>query len=111
MVPSLRTSVPFLSELLTLLEIRLLFAYDKGVPERWCTVTVTDEQGRRYSLDVEASSTYDVAHLYVAHTKTNPAACFPTLTLATVFEVVASGRVYQVRGAALQRWIAAAAGS
>lgn len=76
------------------------------MPERWCTVTVTDEAGRRHSLDVQASSTFDAAHLYVAQAKTNPDARLPLPTLATVFEVVTSGRVYRVKGAALQRWIA-----
>ena len=75
------------------------------VPERWCTVTVTDEEGCRHSLDVQASSTFDAAHLYVAHAKINPDAHLPVPTLATVFEVVTSGRVYRVKGAALQRWI------
>jgi hypothetical protein len=87
-------------------DIRLVFAYHVGVPERWGTVTVTDDPGRRHSLDVQASSTYDAAHLYVAHVKTNTATQFPVPTLATVFEVVTAGRVYYVKGAALQRWIA-----
>jgi len=39
------------------------------MPEHWCTVTVTDANGRRHSLDVIASSTYDAAHLYVTHAK------------------------------------------
>jgi hypothetical protein len=73
--------------------------------ERWCTVTVTDEEGRRHSLDVRASSTYDAAHLYVTHAKTQPVAGLPVPTLATTFEVVTAGRVYRVSGAALQRWI------
>jgi len=77
-----------------------------NVAERWCTVTVTDEEGRRHSLDVQASSTFDAAHLYVARAKTNASAQLPIPTLATVFEVVTSGRVYSVKGAALQRWIA-----
>jgi hypothetical protein len=74
------------------------------VPDRWCRVTVTDDKGRRHSLDVQACSTYDAAHLYVAHAKTH-AAQFPIPTLATIFEVVTTGRVYRVEGAALQRWI------
>lgn len=75
------------------------------MPERWCTVTVTDESGRRRSLDVIASSTYDAAHLYVAHAKEQPQAGLPVPTLATVFEVVNGGKVFTVEGAALQRWI------
>jgi hypothetical protein len=73
------------------------------VPEHWWTVRVTDEKGR---LDVQASSTFDAAHLYVPHTKNNPGAQLPVLTLATVFEIVTSGRIYRVKGGALQRWIA-----
>jgi hypothetical protein len=58
------------------------------VAERWCTVTVTDQQGRRRSLDVRATSIYDAAHLYVTHAKQNRAANLPAPTVATVFEVV-----------------------
>jgi hypothetical protein len=75
------------------------------MPERWCTVTVTDADGRRHSLDLIASSTYDAAHLYVAHAKEQPHAGLPVPTLATLFEVVNGGKVYAVDGAALQRWI------
>jgi hypothetical protein len=75
------------------------------MPDRWCTVTVTDAEGRRHSLDVLASSTFDAAHLYVARAKQNPAPSLPAPTLATVFEVVFGGRIYRVEGAALQRWI------
>jgi hypothetical protein len=75
------------------------------MPERWCTVTVTDADGRRHSLDLIASSTYDAAHLYVAHAKEQPHAGLPVPTLATLFEVVSGGKVYAVDGAALQRWI------
>ena len=74
------------------------------MPARWCTVTVTDEQGRRHSLDVQACSTFDAAHLYVVRAKSHPAE-LPIPTVATVFEVVTAGRVYRVEGAALQRWI------
>ena len=73
--------------------------------ERWCTVTVTDGDGRRHSLDVRTTSTYDAAHLYVTHAKTQPQARLPLPTVATVFEVVTDGRVHRVTGAALQRWI------
>ena len=43
---------------------------------RWCTVTVTDGEGKRYSLDVNASSSYDAAHLYLTHVKEQPACGF-----------------------------------
>jgi hypothetical protein len=75
------------------------------MPEHWCMVTVTDAAGRRHSLDVIASSTYDAAHLYVTHAKAQPRAGLPVPTLTTVFEVVNGGKVYTVEGAALQRWI------
>jgi hypothetical protein len=75
------------------------------MPEHWCTVTVTDAEGRRHSLDVIASSTYDAAHLYVAHAKEQPQAGLPVPNPTTVFEVVNAGKVYTVEGAALQRWI------
>jgi len=32
---------------------------------RWCTVTVTDQDGRRHRVDVEATSTFDAAQLFV----------------------------------------------
>jgi len=73
---------------------------------RWCTVTVTDPDGHRHSLDVLADSTYDAAHLFVVEAKKERAVGLPKPTLATVFEVVANGKVYRVAGAALQRWIA-----
>lgn len=73
--------------------------------ERWCTVTVVESGGRRHSLDVRASSTYDAAHLYVVQAKMQPHAGLPLPTRATVFEVVTDGRVHRVSGTALQRWI------
>ena len=54
-------------------------------------------------MDVHAASTYDAAHMYVAHAKNR--ADLPAPTLTTIFEVVTAGRVYRVHGAALQRWI------
>ncbi len=72
---------------------------------RWCTVTVIDPDGRRHSLDLLADSTYDAAHLFVVEAKKERAEALPMPTLATVFEVVADGKVYHVAGAALQRWI------
>ena len=72
---------------------------------RWCTVTVSDPDGRRHSLDVLADSTYDAAHLFVVEAKKERAVGLPKPTLATAFEVVANGKVYRVAGRALQRWI------
>src|SRR3954452_3574384 len=59
---------------------------------KWCTVTVTDSEGKRYSLDVNATSSYDAAHLYLTHVKSNPACGFPIRTTSTVFEIVTDGR-------------------
>ncbi len=72
---------------------------------KWCTVTTTDPDGRRHSLDVLADSSYDAAHLFVVNAKTEQNGGLPKPTLATMFEVVADGRVYYVAGAALQHWI------
>ena len=65
---------------------------------RWCTVTVTDQDGRRHSVDVQATSTFDAAHLFVVEAKKERAVGLPKPTLATVFEVVAAGKVYRVTG-------------
>jgi hypothetical protein len=76
---------------------------------KWCTVTVIDPDGKRHSMDVQADSTYDAAHVYVATAKSQQAAMLPgrapVPTLATVFEVVCDAKVYRVEGAALERWI------
>jgi hypothetical protein len=81
---------------------------------RWCTVTVTDQDGRRHSVDVQATSTFDAAHLFVVEAKKERAVGLPKPTLATVFEVIAAGKVsnsmrvsalYRVTGTALQTWI------
>jgi hypothetical protein len=66
--------------------------------ERWCTVSVTDPSGRRYSVDVLATSVFDAAHICVAHAKATPRAGFPPLTVETLFEVVIDGKVYRVAG-------------
>jgi len=73
--------------------------------EKWCTVTVTDSEGKRYSLDVNATSSYDAAHLYLTHVKGNPASRFPVPTTSTVFEVVTDGRILRVDGYRLKKWI------
>ena len=56
-------------------------------------------------MDIQATSTFDAAHLYVVEAKKERAVGLPTPTLATVFEVVTAGKVYRVTGVALQRWI------
>lgn len=72
---------------------------------KWSTVTVIDREGRRYSLDVFADSSYDAAHLYLTHVCGNPGCGFPIPTTSTVFEVVADGRINRVLGARLKSWI------
>jgi hypothetical protein len=67
---------------------------------------VTDSEGRRHSLDLQATSVFDAAHIYVCHVKEHPERGLPRPTLATEFEVVIGGKVYRVEGRALQRWIA-----
>jgi hypothetical protein len=61
------------------------------VPERWCTVTVVDADGRRHSLDLQAASSFDAAHIYICHVKEHPERGLPRPTLATVFEVAIDG--------------------
>ncbi len=72
---------------------------------KWCTVTVADGEGRRYSLDVSADSSYDAAHLYLTHVRGNPACGFPIPTTSTQFEVVTGGQIHHVQGARLKKWI------
>ena len=56
-------------------------------------------------MDVQASSTFDTAHLFVTHAKGNPASGLPPLDRETVFEILIQGKVHSVLGDALQRWI------
>ena len=72
---------------------------------KWATVTVTDADGRRHSVDVLATSTYDAAHLWVVEAKKDRASMLPKPTLLTEFEIVTGGKIYRVKGDALQRWI------
>jgi hypothetical protein len=72
---------------------------------RWATVTITDGEGRRHSVEVYVASTCDAAHLFAAHAKADPRNGLPELGLDTVFEVVVNGRIHHVQRAALQRWI------
>ena len=68
-------------------------------------MTVTDGEGKRYSLDVNADSSYDAAHLYLTHVRGNPGCGFPIPTTSTEFEVVTGGRIHHVQGARLKKWI------
>lgn len=68
-------------------------------------MTVTDGEGKRYSLDVKSTSTYDAAHLYLTHVKSQPTCGLPIPTTATVFEVVVDGKIPHVAGARLKTWI------
>ena len=72
---------------------------------KWCTVTTVDGEGRRYSLDVLADSSYDAAHLYLCHVKSIPGCGFPIPTTSTTFDVVANGKILTVSGVRLKTWI------
>ena len=72
---------------------------------KWCTVTVTDGDGKRYSVDVNADSSYDAAHLYLTHVRGNPSCGLPIPTTSTLFEVVTGGRIHSVPGTRLKKWI------
>lgn len=72
---------------------------------KWCTVTTLDGDGQRYSLDVKAESSFDAAHLYVAHVKGHPTCGYPIPCPETTFEVVAEGRLLRVDGHRLKMWI------
>ena len=54
---------------------------------------------RRYSLDVQAESTYDAAHLFLTKAKEHVIRePLPIPSLETVFEVTVNGRVHHVPG-------------
>ena len=76
--------------------LRLVFAmlFCMG---KWCTVTVTDGEGKRYSLDVNADSSYDAAHLYLTHVRGHPGCGLPIPTTSMQFEVVTDGRIQRSR--------------
>ena len=74
---------------------------------RWCTVTVTDTEGRRHSLDVQANSTYDAAHRYFMYSVGHRKCGLPQITVETSFEVVADGKIHRVEGLKLKSWIKA----
>src|SRR5437762_13033965 len=83
---------------------RLLFAMNDNGVAKWCTVTVTDGSGQRHSLDVNADSSYDAAHLYLTHVRGHPSCGLPIPTTATLFEIVTEGRIHHVQGARLKKW-------
>jgi hypothetical protein len=102
-----RTAFVSEQQLTSVNHLRLLFAFALYCffVSRWCTVTVTDPDGRRHSLDLLADSTYDAAHLFVVEVKQERAVGLPKPTIATVFEVITGGKMYRVAGSALQSWI------
>jgi len=79
--------------------------YTAGMGEGWCTVTMIEESGRRHSVDVLASSTFDAAHIFLTHAKADPRNGIPRLSLDSVFEVVVDGKIHRVEGRALQQGI------
>jgi hypothetical protein len=72
---------------------------------RWATVTLIEGSGRRWSVDLAASSVFDAAHLFLAHAKGNPRNGLPRPTTESTFEVSIDGKVHRVTGKSLQRWI------
>jgi hypothetical protein len=72
---------------------------------KWCTVTVMDGGGQLHSLDVNADSSYDAAHLYLTHVRGNPGCGLPIPTTSTQFGVITEGRIHNVQGARLKKWI------
>jgi hypothetical protein len=66
-------------------------------------VTVTDGGGQRHSLDVNADSSYDAAHLYLTHVRGNPGCGLPIPTTSTQFEVISEGRIHNVQGVRLKK--------
>jgi hypothetical protein len=73
--------------------------------ERWCTVTVIEGSGRRHSVDVLATSSFDAAHIFVTHAKADPRNGIPRLSVDSVFEVAVDGKIHRVEGRVLHRWI------
>src|SRR5262245_33141433 len=98
-----RTSEVVLPPKLCSLFIRL-FAMLHSVG-RWCTVTVTDAEGRRHSVDLVADSSYDAAHLFVAQARSDRSLMLPAVSRETTFEVVSNGRLYLAHGEKLREWI------
>jgi hypothetical protein len=66
---------------------------------------MVEDGGRRYSVDICASSTFDAAHLFVTHAKADPRNGIPKPTVNSRFEVAVDGKIHRVSGEALQRWI------
>jgi hypothetical protein len=58
----------------------------------------------RHSLDLLATSMRST--FYVTHARAQPQSSLPVPTIETTFEVVGDGRIYGVRGDALERSIA-----
>ncbi len=65
-----------------------------------------DGFGIDYSLEVDASSPYDAAHLFLTHVESHPG-CGSPPTRETLFEVSKDGKVHRVHGKKLSEWILA----
>jgi hypothetical protein len=63
------------------------------------------ESGRRHSVDVLASSSFDAAHIFLTHAKAYPRNGIPRLSLDSLFEIVVDGKIHRVEGRALQQGI------
>lgn len=65
----------------------------------------SNSDGRRYSLDVQANSSYDAAHLYMTYLAGHPGCGLPNPTSETLFEFVAAEKILRVKGVRLKAWI------
>ena len=63
------------------------------------------QAGTGYSLDVNANSSYDAAHLYLTHVVRNPGCGMPKPDASTLFEITTEGKVLYVEGQKLKKWI------
>ena len=79
--------------------------YTAGMGERWCTVTMIEESGRRHSVDVwpPALSMQRVSSSHMP--RQTPRNGIPRLSLDSVFEVVVDGKIRRIEGRALQQGI------
>ena len=76
----------------------------------WATMTVTHNETRRHSMDVQAESVYNAAHIFVSSAKKSQQTAMlpgrvPLPNVATVFEVVYASKIHRVEGKKLQNWI------
>lgn len=75
--------------------------------ERWCAVTVRDDQGKPHTLEVLARSTHHAAALFIGQARAKlPGRDLPVPTEKTIFEIrlIGEQRIYRALGARVQQW-------